>query len=75
MRLYEFEELAERCGWTEFIRISNTDIVNLSKVKNLDMSLSGIIQVNYGDGKVALVSRSEIKNKTYKIKETYHEKE
>ncbi len=57
MRLYEFEELAERCGWTEFIRISNTDIVNISKVQKFDMSLSGIIKVNYGDGKVAIVSR------------------
>ena len=57
MRLYEFEELAERCGWTNFIRISNTDIVNLSKVKKFDMSLSGVIKVNYGDGKVAIVSR------------------
>ncbi len=57
MRLYEFEELAERCGWTDFIRISNTDIVNLSKVKKFDMSLSGVIKVNYGDGKVAIVSR------------------
>ena len=57
MRLYEFEELAERCGWTNFIRISNTDIVNLSKVQKFDMSLSGIIKVNYGDGKVAIVSR------------------
>ena len=57
MRLYEFEELAERCGWTNFIRISNTDIVNLSKVQKFDMSLSGVIKVNYGDGKVAIVSR------------------
>ena len=57
MRLYEFEELAERCGWTDFIRISNTDIVNLSKVQKFDMSFSGIIKVNYGDGKVAIVSR------------------
>jgi DNA-binding LytR/AlgR family response regulator len=57
MRLYEFEELAERCGWTDFIRISNTDIVNLSKVKKFDMSLSGVIKVNYGEGKVAIVSR------------------
>ena len=57
MRLYEFEELAERCGWTDFIRISNTDIVNLSKVKNFDMSLTGIVKVNYGEGKVAIVSR------------------
>ena len=57
MRLYEFEELAERCGWTDFIRISNTDIVNLSKVQKFDMSLSGVIKVNYGDGKVTIVSR------------------
>ncbi len=57
MRLYEFEELAERCGWTDFIRISNTDIVNLSKVQKFDMSLSGIIKVNYGEGRVAIVSR------------------
>ncbi|MBO4857864.1 MAG: LytTR family transcriptional regulator [Treponema sp.] len=57
MRLYEFEELAERCGWTDFIRISNTDIVNFSKVSKLDMSLSGIVKVNYGSGRVAIVSR------------------
>lgn len=57
MRLYEFEELAERCGWTDFIRISNTDIVNLSKVQKFDMSMTGIIKVIYGDGKVAIVSR------------------
>lgn len=57
MRLYEFEELAERCGWTDFIRISNTDIVNLSKVQKFDMSLSGIIKVIYGEDKVAIVSR------------------
>ena len=57
MRLYEFEELAERLGWTDFIRISNTDIVNLSKVKKFDMSFSGIVKVIYGDEKVAIVSR------------------
>lgn len=57
MRLYEFEELAERYGWTDFIRISNTDIVNLSKVQKFDMSLSGIIKVIYGEDKVAIVSR------------------
>ncbi len=57
MRLYEFEELAENCGWTEFIRISNTDIVNFSKVTRLDMSLSGIIKVNFTNGKNAIVSR------------------
>ena len=57
MRLYEFEELAEKCGWTDFIRISNTDIVNFSKVTKLDMSLSGIIKVNFTNGRDAIVSR------------------
>ncbi len=57
MRLYEFEELAVKCGWTDFIRISNTDIVNFSKVTKLDMSLSGIIKVNFTNGKDAIVSR------------------
>ncbi len=57
MRLYEFEELAEKCGWTDFIRISNTDIVNFSKVTKLDMSLSGIIKVNFTNGSDAIVSR------------------
>ena len=57
MRLYEFEELAAKCGWTDFIRISNTDIVNFSKVTKLDMSLSGIIKVKFTNGKDTIVSR------------------
>jgi DNA-binding LytR/AlgR family response regulator len=57
LRLYEFEELAEKCGWTDFIRISNTDIVNFSKVTKLDMSLTGIVRVNFTNGKAAIVSR------------------
>ena len=65
MRLYEFEELADRCSWTDFIRISNTDIVNLSKVQKFDMSFSGVIKVLYGDERFAIVSRrymNKIKN-------------
>ena len=65
MRLYEFEELAQSCGWSDFIRISNTDIVNFSKVTKLDMSLTGIVRVNFTDGKDAIVSRrymTKIKN-------------
>ncbi len=57
LRLYEFEELAQNCGWTEFIRISNTDIANFSKVTKLDMSLTGIVRVNFTNGKDAIVSR------------------
>ena len=57
LRLYEFEELAQNCGWTDFIRISNTDIVNFSKVTKLDMSLTGIVRVIFINGKDAIVSR------------------
>jgi DNA-binding LytR/AlgR family response regulator len=61
MRLYEFEDLAEKCGWTDFIRISNTDIANFSKVTALDMSISGQIKVNFTNGKTAMVSRRYMK--------------
>ena len=73
MRLYEFEELAEKCGWTDFIRISNTDIVNFSKVTKLDMSLSGIIKVNFTNGNDAIVSRrymNKIKDQLNMVKKT-----
>ena len=71
LRLYEFEELAQNCGWTEFIRISNTDIVNFSKVTKLDMSLTGIVRVNFTNGKDAIVSRrymNKIKNELLNLK-------
>ena len=71
LRLYEFEELAQNCGWTDFIRISNTDIVNFSKVTKLDMSLTGVVRVNFTNGKVAIVSRrymNKIKNELLNLK-------
>ena len=71
LRLYEFEELAQNCGWTDFIRISNTDIVNFSKVTKLDMSLTGIVRVNFTNGKDAIVSRrymNKIKNELLNLK-------
>jgi len=71
LRLYEFAELAKKCGWTDFIRISNTDIVNFSKVTNLDMSLTGIVRVNFTNGKSAIVSRrymSKIKRELLNLK-------
>lgn len=57
MRLYEFEELCTKCGWTDFIRISNTDIVNFNHVLNLDLSLSGVIKINLDNKTQAIVSR------------------
>ena len=71
LRLYEFEELAQNCGWRDFIRISNTDIVNFSKVTKLDMSLTGIVRVIFINGKDAIVSRrymSKIKNELLNLK-------
>ena len=71
LRLYEFEELAQNCGWTDFIRISNTDIVNFSKVTKLDMSLTGIVRVNFTNGKAAIVSRrymNKIKSELLNLK-------
>ena len=72
LRLYEFEELAQSCGWTDFIRISNTDIVNFSKVTKLDMSLTGIVRVNFTNGKDAIVSRrymNKIKKELLNLKQ------
>ena len=72
MRLYEFEELAERLGWTDFIRISNTDIINLSHVKKFDMSFSGVVKVIYGEERFAIVSRrymNKIKDQLLMIKQ------
>jgi len=57
LRLYEFEELAQDCGWTDFIRISNTDIANFANVTALDMSMTGVVKVNFTDGSNAMVSR------------------
>ena len=71
LRLYEFEGLAQSCGWTDFIRISNTDIVNFSKVTKLDMSLTGVVRVNFTNGKAAIVSRrymNKIKNELLNLK-------
>ena len=71
LRLYEFEELAQNCGWTDFIRISNTYIVNFSKVTKLDMSLTGVVRVNFTNGKAAIVSRrymNKIKNELLNLK-------
>lgn len=57
MRLYEFEELVEKCGWTNFIRISNTDIVNFDNASKFDMSLTGVIKVIMKNDECAFVSR------------------
>lgn len=54
LRLYELEHrLDRRC----FVRISNSEIINLKKVKGFDLSFSGTICVMLSNGTVTYVSR------------------
>ena len=53
-RLYEIEE---RLDPHQFVRISNSEIINLKKVNNFDLSFTGTICVKLSDGTVTYVSR------------------
>lgn len=54
LRLYEVEErLDKNC----FLRISNSEIINIKKVKGFDLSFVGTICVTLTDGSVTYVSR------------------
>ena len=54
MRLYEVEERFHR---SSFVRISNSEIINLKTVRSFDLSLAGTIRVALKNGEVAYVSR------------------
>lgn len=54
LRLYEVEERLDRAM---FVRISNSEIVNLKKVKEFDLSFTGTICVTLSNGTVTYVSR------------------
>ena len=54
LRLYEVEE---RLDSNKFVRISNSEIVNLKKVKSLDLSFVGTICMELSNGEVSYVSR------------------
>lgn len=54
LRLYELEERLDK---KQFVRISNSEIINLKKVKSFDMSFSGTICVSLSNGSVTYVSR------------------
>lgn len=62
-RLYELEERLDR---RRFVRISNSEIVNLERVTALDLSLAGTIRMTLTGGIHTYVSRRYVK----KIKET-----
>lgn len=53
-RLYELEERLPR---DKFVRISNSEIINLKKIKNFDLSFTGTICVKFLNGTVTYVSR------------------
>ncbi len=58
LRLYELEE---RLSKDRFVRISNSEIINLRKVKNFDLSFTGTICVTLSDGAITYVSRRYVK--------------
>ena len=53
-RLYELET---RLTPEDFVRISNSELVNLRQVKGFDLSLAGTIRVTLSDGQTTYVSR------------------
>lgn len=61
-RLYELENSLD-CE--RFVRISNSEIINLEKVKGFNLKLSGTIYVSFNDGRSTYVSRRYVS----KIKE------
>lgn len=57
LRLYEAEERLEKLS---FVRISNSDIINLKKVKSFDLSFAGTICITLSNGTVTYVSRRTV---------------
>lgn len=57
LRLYEVEQKLDS---NEFVRISNSDIINLKKVKHFDLSLSGTIRITLLNNTVTYVSRRTV---------------
>lgn len=54
LRLYEAED---RLNPAQFVRISNSEIIHLKKVKNFDLSFVGTISVEMTNGTTTYVSR------------------
>lgn len=56
-RLYELENILDK---NSFIRISNSEIINFDKVKNIDFKILGTLVINFKSGNKAYVSRRYI---------------
>lgn len=54
MRLYEAEQRLES---QSFVRISSSEMINLKKVRNFDLSFAGTICVTLSNGTLTYVSR------------------
>lgn len=54
LRLYELEARLDK---KTFVRISNSEIINLKKVKGFDLSFTGTICVSLSNGMTTYVSR------------------
>ena len=54
LRLYELETRLDK---KKFVRISNSEIINLGKVKSFDLSFTGTICVSLSGGGVTYASR------------------
>lgn len=54
---YRLYELENRLSGYSFARISNSEIVNFSKVKSLDLSITGTITLKLKNGEKSFVSR------------------
>ena len=62
-KLYELEE---ELGESHFVRISKSELVNIRKIKKLDMSMTGTIRIIMKNGYETYVSRrnvAKIKNR------------
>lgn len=57
-RLYELEEALPG---TRFVRVSNSEILNLDRVTALDLSITGTIRMTLEGGVTAYVSRRYVK--------------
>ena len=62
LRLYELEGRLDK---SRFVRISNSEIVNIRKVRKFDLSFTGTICVSLSNGTVTYVSRRYV----HKIKQ------
>ena len=56
-RLYELEAVLDK---RQFLRISNSEIVNVKKIQDIDLRITGRICIQFADGSQTYVSRRYI---------------